>query len=110
MTTTFAVATPHALILTVSHGLLFCQPPVIAAARVPPLLIEVSISTNPHSPTPRTRGDESPSDPHCRRYGGAERPCHARDNSILLRALPMKLPGLNLAIPVCRPMRLSLIQ
>jgi hypothetical protein len=28
MTTTFAVATPHAL-LTVSHGLLFCQPPVL---------------------------------------------------------------------------------
>src|SRR5215472_8366493 len=25
--TTFAVATPHALVLTVSHGLLFCQPP-----------------------------------------------------------------------------------
>ncbi|HML09190.1 MAG TPA: hypothetical protein VK430_13805 [Xanthobacteraceae bacterium] len=24
--TTFAVATPHALVLTVSHGLLFCQP------------------------------------------------------------------------------------
>ena len=29
MTTTFAVATPHALVLTVSHGLLFCQPPIL---------------------------------------------------------------------------------
>jgi hypothetical protein len=27
MMATFAVATPHALVLTVSHGLLFCQPP-----------------------------------------------------------------------------------
>jgi hypothetical protein len=26
MMTTFAVATPHSLVLTVSHGLLFCQP------------------------------------------------------------------------------------
>jgi len=32
MTTTLAVATPHALVLTVSHGLLFCQPPSCAAA------------------------------------------------------------------------------
>jgi hypothetical protein len=37
-TTTFtAVATPHALVLTVSHGLLFRQPP-FAAALVPPFL------------------------------------------------------------------------
>jgi hypothetical protein len=33
--TTFAVATPHALILTVSHGLLFCHPSS-APARMPP--------------------------------------------------------------------------
>jgi hypothetical protein len=31
-TTTLAVATPHALVLTVSHGLLFCQPPLLTAA------------------------------------------------------------------------------
>jgi hypothetical protein len=37
---TFAVATPHALILTVSHGLLFCQPPSFTAAQVPPVLSE----------------------------------------------------------------------
>jgi hypothetical protein len=37
-TTTFtAVATPHALILTVSHDLLFRQPP-FAAALMPPFL------------------------------------------------------------------------
>ena len=37
-TTTFtAVATPHALVLTVSHGLLFRQPP-FAAALMPPFL------------------------------------------------------------------------
>jgi hypothetical protein len=28
--TTFAVATPHALVLTVSHGLLLCQPLICA--------------------------------------------------------------------------------
>jgi hypothetical protein len=38
MVTTFtAVATPHALVLTVSHGLLFRQPP-FAAALMPPFL------------------------------------------------------------------------
>jgi len=35
---TFAVATPHALVLTVSHGLLFRQPLSFAAALVPSLL------------------------------------------------------------------------
>jgi hypothetical protein len=41
MTTTFtAVATPHALVvLTVSHGLLFRQPPSCAAALLPPFLV-----------------------------------------------------------------------
>jgi hypothetical protein len=38
-TTTFAVATPHALVLTVSHGLLFRQPPSITAAQMPPFLL-----------------------------------------------------------------------
>jgi hypothetical protein len=37
MTTTFAVATPHALVLSVSHGLLFCQPLSVAAAQMPPV-------------------------------------------------------------------------
>jgi hypothetical protein len=38
MVTTFtAVATPHALVLTVSHDLLFRQPP-FAAALLPPFL------------------------------------------------------------------------
>jgi len=37
--TTFAVATPHALVLTVSHGLLFCQPP-FCGGYMPPLLTE----------------------------------------------------------------------
>jgi hypothetical protein len=43
MMPTFAVATAHALVLTVSHGLLFRQPPCIATAPVPPLL-----SNSPH--------------------------------------------------------------
>jgi hypothetical protein len=39
MATTFtAVATPHALVLTVSHDLLFRQPPSCAAALMPPFL------------------------------------------------------------------------
>jgi hypothetical protein len=37
MMTTFAVATPHALVLSVSHGLLFCQPLSVAAAQMPPV-------------------------------------------------------------------------
>jgi hypothetical protein len=40
MMTTFAVATPHALIiLTVSHDLLFRQPPSFAATLSPPFLL-----------------------------------------------------------------------
>jgi hypothetical protein len=38
MTTAFAVATPHALILTVSHGLLFRQSPSFAAMLISPFL------------------------------------------------------------------------
>jgi hypothetical protein len=41
MVTTFtAVATPHALVLSVSHGLLFRQPPSCAALMPPFLSIE----------------------------------------------------------------------
>ena len=44
-TTTFtAVATPHALILTVSHDLLFRQPPFAAALMPPFLFIRLLIS------------------------------------------------------------------
>jgi hypothetical protein len=55
-TTTFtAVATPHALILTVSHDLLFRQPP-FAAALMPPFLFigllfsDLLFSSLPFSP------------------------------------------------------------
>jgi hypothetical protein len=45
-TTTFtAVATPHALVLTVSHDLLFRQPP-FAAALMPPFLF-ISLPFSP---------------------------------------------------------------
>jgi hypothetical protein len=44
MMPTLAVATAHALVLTVSHGLLFRQPPFTATALLPPLL-----SNSPHS-------------------------------------------------------------
>jgi hypothetical protein len=37
-TTTFAVATPHALILTVSHDLLFCQPPSLRRRECRPFI------------------------------------------------------------------------
>jgi hypothetical protein len=43
--TTFAVATPHALILTVSHGLLFCQPLICAGT-------DAAVSTRRISPGP----------------------------------------------------------
>jgi len=45
-----AVATPHALVLTVSHDLLFRQPP-FAAALMPPFLVIGSLSLSlPFSP------------------------------------------------------------
>ena len=40
MMPTFAVATAHAFVLTVSHGLLFCQPPFTATAPLPPVLFQ----------------------------------------------------------------------
>src|SRR5215470_3947258 len=40
MVSTFAVATAHAFVLTVSHGLLFRQPPFTATAPLPPILFE----------------------------------------------------------------------
>jgi hypothetical protein len=50
-TTTFtAVATPHALILTVSHDLLFRQPPFAAALMPPFLFIGLLFSNLPFSP------------------------------------------------------------
>ena len=50
-TTTFtAVATPHALVLTVSHDLLFRQPPFAAALMPPFLFISLLLSSLPFSP------------------------------------------------------------
>src|SRR5580700_1811567 len=50
-TTTFtAVATPHALVLTVSHDLLFRQPPFAAALMPPFLFIDSLFSGLPFSP------------------------------------------------------------
>jgi len=50
MTTTAftAVATPHALILTVSHDLLFRQPPFAAALMPPFLFIDLLLLLSPH--------------------------------------------------------------
>jgi hypothetical protein len=47
MVTTFtAVATPHALVLSVSHDLLFRQPPSWAALMPPVLSIELRCASN----------------------------------------------------------------
>jgi hypothetical protein len=45
-----AVATPHALVLTVSHDLLFRQPPFAAALMPPFLFIGSLFSSLPISP------------------------------------------------------------
>jgi hypothetical protein len=51
MVTTFtAVATPHALVLTVSHDLLFRQPPFAAALMPPFLFIRLLFSSLPFTP------------------------------------------------------------
>jgi hypothetical protein len=49
-TTFTAVATPHALVLTVSHDLLFRQPPFAAALMPPFLFIGLLLSNLPFSP------------------------------------------------------------
>jgi hypothetical protein len=42
---TLAISTPHALVLTVSHGLLFCQPLICAGT-------DAAVSTRRISPGP----------------------------------------------------------
>src|SRR5579862_7326751 len=128
MTTTFAVATPHALVLSVSHGLLFCQPPSFAAARMPQLPTKVSITTNTRCPRRAIavlRRNPSLSisaqttvltqlplrcglQPRTHEITAlalnsdlvaVEQPLHARGQLTPMRALRMKPLGLNLAIP-----------
>jgi hypothetical protein len=53
MMTTLAVATPHALVLTVSHGLLFRQPPSNATAFLPPFLVHEWLFLTNDTPTAR---------------------------------------------------------
>ena len=55
MMPTLAVATAHAFVLTVSHGLLFRQPPLTATALLPPLL-----SISPDCVGRRRRRSNSP--------------------------------------------------
>jgi hypothetical protein len=60
-TTFTAVATPHALVLTVSHDLLFRQPPFAAALMPPFLFIRLLISGLPFSPCVTTVAGTPPS-------------------------------------------------
>jgi hypothetical protein len=65
MTTTTAaftaVATPHALVLTVSHDLLFRQPPFAAALMPPFLFIDSLFSSLPFSPCVTSAAGSPPS-------------------------------------------------
>jgi hypothetical protein len=62
MTTTAfpAVATPHALVLTVSHDLLFHQPPFAAALMPPFLFIGSQFSGSLSSPRVTAAAGSSP--------------------------------------------------
>jgi hypothetical protein len=103
-TTTFtAVATPHALVLTVSHDLLFRQPPFAAALMPPFLFIDSLFSGLPFSPcvtqccrlTAVNRRQMHPINPqrilsnrspHPRLDRGFANPRYARDCSVQMRA------------------------
>jgi hypothetical protein len=103
-TTTFtAVATPHALVLTVSHDLLFRQPPFAAALMPPFLFIDSLFSSLPFSPcvtqccrlTAVNRRQMHPINPqrilsnrspHPRLDRGVANPRYARDCSVQMRA------------------------
>jgi hypothetical protein len=104
-TTTFtAVATPHALVLTVSHGLLFRQPPSCAAALLPPFLVTASKALTErhrcrrHSPEVNRRqyicaslnvsSAMLPLPPVLR---GVATPRYARDCSVRMRANPINV-------------------
>jgi hypothetical protein len=79
MTTTFAVATPHALILTVSHGLLFCQPPSLWRRECRPFSsFHFNEHAIPRSAELQRRLLVRPALPP----GAAMRPRHARDYSM----------------------------
>ncbi len=78
MMPTFAVATAHALVLTVSHGLLFRQPPLIATAPAPPLLsnsphasdgeapLEISVSFSALESSPNSQAQQIAAEFQCR--------------------------------------------
>jgi hypothetical protein len=102
-TTFTAVATPHALVLTVSHDLLFRQPPFAAALMPPFLFIDSLFSGLPFSPcvtqccrlTAVNRRQMHPINPqrilsnrspHPRLDRGFANPRYARDCSVQMRA------------------------
>jgi hypothetical protein len=117
MMTTFAVATPHALVLTVSHGCCSVNPSFAAARNAAGSTRSMALSITPRKsgkfPGAPLRGRwSSPTLNNAALTSGFAavlRTPYSRDISPM-RAPPMKLLGLNLGDPVCRPIRLSLFR
>jgi hypothetical protein len=113
----FTITTAHALVLTVSHGLLFANP-LVCNGNCAAILLNTVTSCRAHlcgqvahfslhsSPYQRQMGPANVT--HVRRPSARLRRCEPlgkRDIS-QMRAEPTELLGLNLGDPVCRPIRL----
>ena len=131
--TTFAVATPHALILTVSHGLLFCQPLICAGTDAAVSTRRISPGPDPSPDTvflhgllherarptyrPFTAPSRScahepsaiPADAGGFTAGGANSVSSAR-HFVPMRAEPMKISRSECGDPVCSPDPASLLR
>ena len=113
----FAITTAHALVLTVSHGLLFANPLVCNGNGAAPLLNMVmscrahlcgQVAQASFHSSPRQRQMGPANITHIRNLSFRLQRCEPlgeRDIS-QMRAEPTELLGLNLGDPVCRPIRL----
>jgi len=108
VTATFtAVATPHALILTVSHDLLFRQPPSCSTALVPPFPFRRSLGRIEHQHPPVGASMQSRVNLNNTALATGLTavlpiPRYARDCLVQMRATPDERFDMNRSDPVCR--------
>ena len=116
VTATFtAVATPHALILTVSHDLLFRQPPSCATALVPPFPFRRSLGRIEHQHRAGIHAANPPVGASMQSRVNLNNtalatgltavlpiPRYARDCLVQMRATPDERFDMNRSDPVCR--------
>jgi hypothetical protein len=114
MVSTFAVATAHAFVLTVSHGLLFRQPPFTATAPLPPILFEFTRFHRAAARRSKFRNlnlrslTQSQFSSQRHAFDGRAASANSSSRAKCVQAEPTKASRSESGDPVCRPIRLSL--